>query len=477
MVDIVAEFVAAYELVWDNLTQEVGGVEGIRFVNTYAAYIASEIGLEELVDGELQHTSNGPNIFGQRHLDFSRVGSQLEDQMLRALSSLFNYRVNKPWANILYDFFEWVNARAKNEATRPELEPFVKRAYASQFVIEGRRIRTFSGFDYKREYKTKPQTSQYTWDDFGGADFIKEGLKRIIYFFNQSESFFNSHGPLTVFVPKGILFVGPPGTGKTLLAQIFAQESGLDFVKFDHTAFGSKYVNQTAVNLRHMIEDASVAVQKGYKRGVFIFIDEIEAATMARDERDPENLKTVTTLNNHMDGIYATDGVIFGGATNRPDLMDLALIRPGRFEFVVNLGVPDDETLAQIYKVHIRRLNRMRRDGVAFSPKLDMNAIVEVSSNMRYITEMPRDTRILIETAVLEGPQLDEFTEVARMVSRGELPPLRYNGLVTGAVVKRVVEGVYQAKVYELTSAGKPYEPIKTEELISAIKRFRRIGK
>jgi cell division protease FtsH len=187
-----------------------------------------------------------------------------------------------------------------------------------------------------------------TFDDAAGVDESKEELLEVIEFLKSPEKFTRLGGKL----PKGILLVGPPGTGKTLLARAVAGESGVPFFSMSGSEFVELFVGMGAARVRDLFAQAKE------KAPCIIFIDELDALGKARgmgitgghDERE----QTLNQLLVEMDGFDATLGVILMAATNRPEILDPALLRPGRFDRHILVDRPDRKGRADILRVHLK---------------------------------------------------------------------------------------------------------------------------
>jgi cell division protease FtsH len=193
-------------------------------------------------------------------------------------------------------------------------------------------------------------TPKVTFADVAGADEAKEELQEIIEFLKDPQKFSRLGGRL----PKGVLLVGPPGTGKTLLARAVAGEAGRPFFSMSGSDFVEMFVGVGASRVRDLFEQGKTAAP------CIIFIDEIDAVGRHRgaglggghDERE----QTLNQLLVEMDGFESNAGVILLAATNRPDVLDPALLRPGRFDRQVVVDAPDVKGREGILRVHLRRI-------------------------------------------------------------------------------------------------------------------------
>ncbi len=189
-----------------------------------------------------------------------------------------------------------------------------------------------------------------TFSDVAGIDEVKEEVQETVEFLKDPRKFQKLGGR----IPKGVLVVGPPGTGKTLLAKAMAGEAGVPFFSISGSDFVEMFVGVGASRVRSMFEDAKKHAP------CIIFIDEIDAVGRSRgggigggnDERE----QTLNQLLVEMDGFDTTEGVILVAATNRPDVLDPALLRPGRFDRQVVVNHPDLKGRTEILKVHAKKV-------------------------------------------------------------------------------------------------------------------------
>ncbi|MDD5952541.1 MAG: ATP-dependent zinc metalloprotease FtsH [Oscillospiraceae bacterium] len=208
---------------------------------------------------------------------------------------------------------------------------------------------------------TNDEKRKTTFKDVAGADEEKEELEEIVEFLKDP----SKYNQLGARIPKGVLLVGPPGTGKTLLARAVAGEAGVPFFSISGSDFVEMFVGVGASRVRDLFDQA----KKNHP--CIIFIDEIDAVGRQRgaglggghDERE----QTLNQLLVEMDGFGANEGVIMIAATNRPDILDPALLRPGRFDRRVVVGYPDIKGREEILKVHAR--------GKPLAPDVDLKKI------------------------------------------------------------------------------------------------------
>jgi len=199
------------------------------------------------------------------------------------------------------------------------------------------------------------EDSQITFKDVAGVDEAKEELQEVIEFLEDPKKFEKLGGK----IPKGVLLIGPPGTGKTLLAKAVAGEAGVPFFSLSGSDFVEMFVGVGASRVRDLFEQGRKA-SKTSGKGAIIFIDEIDAVGRLRfagigggnDERE----QTLNALLVEMDGFNNQGGLILIAATNRPDTLDPALLRPGRFDRQIVVGLPDIRGREGILKVHSNQI-------------------------------------------------------------------------------------------------------------------------
>ena len=205
-----------------------------------------------------------------------------------------------------------------------------------------------SGFSKARTVLGVPGDKKVTFDDVAGADEEKEELQEIVDFLKNPEKFTE----IGARIPRGLLLVGPPGTGKTLLARAVAGEAGVQFLSISGSDFVEMYVGVGAGRVRDLFEQARKIAP------AIVFIDEIDAVGRKRGSGlgggHDEKEQTLNQLLVEMDGFTRSEGVIVLAATNRPDILDPALLRPGRFDRQIHVGRPDVKGREEILKVHAK---------------------------------------------------------------------------------------------------------------------------
>ncbi len=221
-------------------------------------------------------------------------------------------------------FFWWINRRAQGQMT-------------SMMSVGRSRAKTYSS--------ERPGT---TFDDVAGYAGVKQEIREVVDFLKDTDKF----AEIGARVPKGVLLVGPPGTGKTLIARAVAGEAGVPFLSVTGSDFMEMFVGVGASRVRDLFQSA-----RKMERAI-IFVDEIDSIGRKRgaglggghDERE----QTLNQMLSEMDGFESSEGIVMLAATNRPDILDPALLRPGRFDRQVVVPLPELEDRRQILEVHAR---------------------------------------------------------------------------------------------------------------------------
>jgi cell division protease FtsH len=215
--------------------------------------------------------------------------------------------------------------------------------------------RLFSFGKSRARLFAEEKDKRITFEDVAGVDEAKEELREAIEFLKDPKKFQRLGGKM----PKGILLIGPPGTGKTLLAKAVAGEAGVPFLSISGSDFVEMFVGVGASRVRDLFDTAKRSVKQSGK-GCIIFLDEIDAVGRQRfagiggghDERE----QTLNALLVEMDGFDTQEGIILVSATNRPDVLDPALLRPGRFDRIIVVDRPDINGREAILRVHVKKI-------------------------------------------------------------------------------------------------------------------------
>ena len=253
----------------------------------------------------------------------------------------------------------------------------------------------------KAKVKKPDNKKKTTFADVAGADEEKEELEEIVEFLKNPARF----NELGARIPKGVLMMGPPGTGKTLLARAVAGEAGVPFFSMSGSDFVEMFVGVGASRVRDLFAEAKK------NSPCIVFIDEIDAVGRQRgtglggghDERE----QTLNQLLVEMDGFGANEGVIVIAATNRPDVLDKALLRPGRFDRQITVGYPDVKGREAILRVHSR--------GKPLGPDVDLKVIARATSGFTGadLENLLNEAALLAARQNLKAitqPQIDEAT-------------------------------------------------------------------
>ncbi|MFH5836174.1 ATP-dependent zinc metalloprotease FtsH [Proteiniclasticum sp. C24MP] len=329
----------------------------------------------------------------------------------------------------------------------------------------GNSNRSAMNFGKSRAKMANPDNKSVTFKDVAGAEEEKYELEEVVEFLKNPKKYLD----LGARIPKGILLVGPPGTGKTLLAKAVAGEAGVPFFSISGSDFVEMFVGVGASRVRDMFEQAKKNAP------CIIFIDEIDAVGRKRgaglggghDERE----QTLNQLLVEMDGFGINEGIIMIAATNRPDILDNALLRPGRFDRQIAVGYPDAQGREEILKVHIRKkplgedvnLSSLAKMTTGFTGADLENltneaALLAVRANKKFITMRELDEAI---TRVIAGTE-----KKSRLVSDHERRLTAYHE-AGHAIIGRVLpnmDPIHQISIIPRGMAGGYTMHIPTED-------------
>jgi len=246
-----------------------------------------------------------------------------------------------------------------------------------------------------------------TFAEVAGVDEAKQELAEVVGFLKDPKSY----GRLGAHTPKGVLLVGPPGTGKTLLARAVAGEAGVPFFSITGSEFVEMFVGVGAARVRDLFEQARAQAP------AIVFIDELDALGRARGIDMPggghdEKEQTLNQLLAEMDGFDPTTGIIVLAATNRPEILDQALLRAGRFDRQVLVDRPDRKGRVDILRVHIKK--------VRTDPSLDLESIAALTPGFTGadIANLVNEAALVATRRGAEATTLDDFTQaIERLVA------------------------------------------------------------
>jgi cell division protease FtsH len=249
--------------------------------------------------------------------------------------------------------------------------------------------------------------TKVTFDDVAGVDEAKDELREIVAFLKAPKEY----GRLGARVPKGVLLVGPPGTGKTLLARAVAGEAGVPFFSISGSEFVEMFVGVGAARVRDLFDQAR------QKAPAIVFIDELDALGRARgisglgghDERE----QTLNQLLSEIDGFDASTGVVLLAATNRPEILDPALLRAGRFDRQILVDRPDKAGRLQVLQVHVKRI-RLAQD-------VDLMKVAALTPGFAGadLANLVNEAALLATRRGGESVTMDDFTRAIERIVAG----------------------------------------------------------
>ena len=250
--------------------------------------------------------------------------------------------------------------------------------------------------------------TQVCFDDVAGVDEAKAELEEIVAFLKDP----SSYGRLGAHVPKGVLLVGPPGTGKTLLARAVAGEAGVPFYSISGSEFVEMFVGVGAARVRDLFEQARLSAP------CIIFIDELDALGRARgagpmmgghDEKE----QTLNQLLSELDGFDPQQGIVLLSATNRPEILDPALLRAGRFDRQILVDRPDKQGRIDILRVHIKKIK--------LGPEMALEEIAALTPGFSGadIANLVNEAAILATRRNASEVNIDDFTRAIERIVAG----------------------------------------------------------
>ncbi|MFA4718737.1 CDC48 family AAA ATPase [Pyrococcus kukulkanii] len=248
------------------------------------------------------------------------------------------------------------------------------------------------------------------WDDIGGLEDVKQELREAVEWPLKYPEAFRAYG---ITPPKGILLYGPPGTGKTLLAKAVATESEANFIAVRGPEILSKWVGESEKNIREIFRKARQAAP------TVIFIDEIDAIAPRRGtDVNRVTDRIINQLLTEMDGLVENSGVVVIAATNRPDIIDPALLRPGRFDRLILVPAPDEKARLEIFKVHTRNMPLAKDvDLKELAKRTEGYTGADIAAVCREAA-MIAMRRALEQGILKEGMKADEIRRIAKVTMK-----------------------------------------------------------
>jgi len=334
---------AVMALLWaQSIWTEMRGVEAIPYSQFQQLLKDGQVQEIAITSNAIRGTLKSPLPDGSTRFVTTRVDPELAGQ-LDQYGVKYEQRIE---STFLRDILSWVIPAVVFFA----LWMFLMRRFAEKQGLGG-------GFLSIGKSKAKvyiETDTKVTFADVAGVDEAKEELKEVVAFLKAPKEY----GRLGARVPKGVLLVGPPGTGKTLLARAVAGEAGVPFFSITGSEFVEMFVGVGAARVRDLFEQAR------QKAPAIVFIDELDALGRARgaypmgghDERE----QTLNQLLAEIDGFDASTGVVLLAATNRPEILDPALLRAGRFDRQILVDRPDKAGRLQILQVHVKKIQLAR---------------------------------------------------------------------------------------------------------------------
>ena len=284
-----------------------------------------------------------------------------------------------------------------------------------------------------------------TFDDAAGVDEAKEELQEVVDFLQNPDKY----AVIGARIPRGVLLVGPPGTGKTLLSRAVAGEAGVPFFQISGSDFVEMFVGVGASRVRDLFAKARAAAPS------IIFIDELDALGRARGAGAGTHEEREQTLNQllvEMDGFDPSIGVIVMSATNRPEILDQALLRPGRFDRQILVDRPDKDGREAILKIHAK--------DVSLDPSVDLAAIAGTTQGFAGadLSNLINEAALLAARSRKEAVTMEEFQEAIERVMMG----LEKKGRILTADEKRIVavHELGHAVVAEMLPKGDPVRKV-----------------
>ncbi|MCS6785990.1 MAG: ATP-dependent zinc metalloprotease FtsH [Thiobacillaceae bacterium] len=376
---------------WWQTTRTVEPVPYSEFERALAEGRVEEVIVgDKTITGKLKH----PDAKGKRVI----VATRVEPDLAARLS-----QYNVPYARViestlLRDLLSWV---------LPAVAFFAVWFFLFRRFAERQGMGGFMTIGKSRAKVYVEKNTGVTFDDVAGVDEAKAELREIVEFLKDPQAY----GRLGARIPKGVLLVGPPGTGKTLLAKAVAGEAGVPFFSISGSEFVELFVGVGAARVRDLFEQARA------KAPAIIFIDELDALGRARGVGGPvgghdEREQTLNQLLTEMDGFDSSVGLIILAATNRPEILDPALLRAGRFDRQVLVDRPDKKGRAAILRVHVKK--------VKLAPEVDVEQVAALTTGFSGadLANLVNEAALAATRRGAEAVQMQDFnTAIERIIA------------------------------------------------------------
>ena len=347
---------------------------------------------ETYITGEFTEPQDGKNQFVTTRVDPALV------ERLRGKGVEFDGRVE---STLLRDILSWILPMLLFLG----IWLFLIRKLADR---QGMGMGGFMSIGKSKAKVFMEKSTGVTFDDVAGVDEAKEELIEIVEFLKDPDAY----GHLGAHIPKGVLLVGPPGTGKTLLARAVAGEAGVPFFSISGSEFVEMFVGVGAARVRDLFEQARQTAP------AIIFIDELDALGRARsampsagghDERE----QTLNQLLSELDGFDPSTGVVLLAATNRPEILDPALLRAGRFDRQILVDRPDKAGRVQILKVHLRKIQ--------LAPHVDPEEIAALTTGFSGadLANLVNEAALLATRHKAKSVTMDDFIRAIERIVAG----------------------------------------------------------
>jgi cell division protease FtsH len=353
--------------------------------------------IEDIVirDQYITGTYKQPRENGKKQFVTNRVPADLAER-LKKYDVRYTAAVESTW---LRDLLSWV---------LPVLLFFGLWMFLFRRIADKQGLGGFMSVGQSKAKVYVEQDTKTTFADVAGVDEAKAELQEIVDFLKHPEEY----GKLGARVPKGVLLVGPPGTGKTLLARAVAGEAGVPFYSISGSEFVEMFVGVGAARVRDLFEQARSHAP------AIIFIDELDALGRARgafpgvgghDERE----QTLNQLLSELDGFDSSQGLILLSATNRPEILDPALLRAGRFDRQVLVDRPDKTGRTQILRVHVKNVT------LADSVDLEQVAALTTGFSGADLANLVNEAALVATRRGADAVDLDDFTAAIERIVAG----------------------------------------------------------